>query len=110
MDSPPRGNELCQYRPSRARRCAFTVLELLVSIAIMGLLIALLLPAVMYARESARRLSCTSHLRELGIAIHSYHNSRKRLPSGWQIAERDPDFAYGWAAQLLPELEQYLFR
>ena len=59
--------------PGRDRTSAFTVLELLVVISIIGIVIALLLPAVMGARESARRTMCTSHLREVGIAIQQHH-------------------------------------
>ncbi len=81
-------------------------MELLVSVAIIGLLIALLLPAVMHARESARRLVCTSHLREVGLAIQNHHGSRQRLPQAWRLAEQDPEFGYGWATQILPELEE----
>jgi len=89
---------------------AFTVLELLVSVAIVGLLISLLLPAIMCARESARRAVCASHLREVGVAMHSHHSSHQQLPRAWTTAERDPTFVYGWAARLLPELEQQATR
>jgi prepilin-type processing-associated H-X9-DG protein/prepilin-type N-terminal cleavage/methylation domain-containing protein len=106
MDASTNDQQLRLFQRSSACRSAFTVLELLVAIAIVGVLASLLLPAVMYARESARRLSCTSHLHEIGIAIHNFHNSRQQLPSAWQIAERDPEFAYGWAAQLLAEIER----
>ncbi|WP_425617129.1 DUF1559 domain-containing protein [Anatilimnocola sp. NA78] len=67
--------------PMRARR-GFTLVELLVVIAIIGVLVALLLPAVQAAREAARRTSCANKIRQLAIAVHNFHDTNNRLPRG----------------------------
>jgi prepilin-type N-terminal cleavage/methylation domain-containing protein len=84
----------------QARR-AFTLVELLVVIAIIGVLVALLLPAVQAAREAARRSSCGNNLRQIGIALHNYLDVHKRFPSDRIAKPRT-----GWCALLLPYLEQ----
>ena len=82
---------------------AFTLVELLVVIAIIGALVALLLPAVQAARESARRTQCTSQLREIGLALQNYHSAYKRYPMGRNGMDQ---FAVSWAYEILPQLEQ----
>ena len=86
----------------------FTLVELLVVIAIIGTLVALLLPAIQAAREAARKSSCRNNLRQVGVAMHNYESSAKKLPSGYRYAKGSQGNALGhsWTTMLLPFMEQ----
>jgi prepilin-type N-terminal cleavage/methylation domain-containing protein/prepilin-type processing-associated H-X9-DG protein len=90
-------------------RRGFTLIELLVVIAIMSLLMAMLLPAIQKVREAANLMSCKSNLRQIGIAMHHYHNDYNRFPVGyydptiWPQLDNGP--GWGWGAFLLPYVE-----
>jgi prepilin-type N-terminal cleavage/methylation domain-containing protein len=90
----PAARRTCAY-------CGFTLVELLVVIAIIGVIVALLLPAVQAAREAARRMSCQNNLRQFGIALHNYHDTHGVFPP-----HRLNDPNHGWMAMMLPQIEQ----
>jgi prepilin-type N-terminal cleavage/methylation domain-containing protein/prepilin-type processing-associated H-X9-DG protein len=95
--------------PHRSRS-GFTLIELLVVIAIIAILIALLLPAVQQAREAARRSACKNNLKQLGIALHNYHELQGKIPLGSTftagMVDATDQAAWGWGSYLLPQMEQ----
>jgi prepilin-type N-terminal cleavage/methylation domain-containing protein/prepilin-type processing-associated H-X9-DG protein len=104
----PKSEILC--RPRLGRPTAFTLVEILVVIAIIGMLVAILLPAVQAARESARRAACQNNLRQIGVALLSYHDVHKHFPIGC-VEKRIPSTKpngrqLAWSAALLPNLEE----
>src|SRR5687768_14240334 len=89
-------------------RKGFTLVELLVVIAIIGVLVALLLPAVQSAREAARRTQCTNQIKQLGLAVHNFHDVYQIFPAS-QDQRRNPAGATvgsSWVTRVLPFIEQ----
>jgi prepilin-type N-terminal cleavage/methylation domain-containing protein len=110
MESPRR----IRYSPVVRSHGGFTLIELLVVVAIIGILVALLLPAVQQAREAARRTRCKSNLRQIALALHNYHDTFGIFPSGQYYCRPNtpcsaPAFTadgWGWTASLLPFVDQ----
>ena len=95
-------------RGQSMRRRGFTLIELLVVIAIIAVLIALLLPAVQQAREAARRSQCINNMKQIGLAIHNYHDGQQMFPvPGTQCGLVNDDRNLGVLAKILPFLEAH---
>jgi prepilin-type N-terminal cleavage/methylation domain-containing protein len=101
--------------PQKWSRCAFTLVELLVVIAIVGILVALLLPAVQAAREAAARTQVQNKLKQIGVALQNHHDAQMHLPAGYVGDYHDPAAdpqtldgppGWGWGALILPQLEE----
>lgn len=90
-----------QLNLTAVHRRGFTLVELLVVIAIIGVLVSLLLPAVQSAREAARRAQCVNNMRQIGLAIHNYHDTLRRMPCGFWYEDRGSVLVH-----LLPYIEQ----
>ena len=95
-----------RYRPTEQRK-AFTLLELLVTLAIVLILVSLVLPAVQRAREAARSARCLANLRQIGVALHSYYSTHQIWPCGWVLENpfEATDNGWGWLAMLLPQMD-----
>jgi prepilin-type N-terminal cleavage/methylation domain-containing protein/prepilin-type processing-associated H-X9-DG protein len=109
-------NQTAAARPSGRRPGwrGFTIIELLIVIAIMGMLVGLLLPAVQAAREASRRSQCTNNLKQIGLALHNFHDARRCFPAGYidgntnsaSTPDNDVGPGWGWASYLLPFVEE----
>lgn len=97
-------------RLGETRPRGFTLVELLVVIAIIGVLVAMLLPAVQAAREAGRRAECQSHLHQIGVALQAYHDVHRQLPQGClekRVPRTKPNGRQlAWSAEILPQLEE----
>jgi len=103
----------CNLRSAKVTNCrqkrAFTLIELLVVIAIIAILIALLLPAVQQAREAARRTQCRNNLKQIGLALHNYHDVFGKFPCGWvhpASMVTEGMAVCSWSARILPYLDE----
>ncbi|MCA9237551.1 MAG: DUF1559 domain-containing protein [Planctomycetales bacterium] len=93
-------------RATAPPRAAFTLIELLVVVAIIGVLVALLLPAVQAAREAARQTTCRNNLKQQGLALQAYHAAHKQFPTGARMHVSSGKKSIGWHVLILPYIEQ----
>jgi len=108
MHIPPQGYSIdVKKLPQPLLARGFTLIELLVVIAIIAVLIALLLPAVQQAREAARRSQCKNNLKQIGLALHNYHDVYNALPPGYVLTPgvADKEGHWAWSAMILPYVE-----
>jgi prepilin-type N-terminal cleavage/methylation domain-containing protein/prepilin-type processing-associated H-X9-DG protein len=105
---PEKSRTIMDDKSSQSQHDGFTLVELLVVIAIIGVLVALLLPAIQAAREAARRSQCTNNLKQLGLAALNFESGNKSLPPGHRMSKNgtDIDSLGSWVTQLLPYLEE----
>ncbi len=110
MSGRMRSTQLFVTVPCRRTRHGFTLVELLVAIAIIGVLAGLLLPAIQQAREAARRMQCSSQMRQLAVAVHNYETAFKYMPTQYTGAREAALYCQSgftsWVVPLLPQLEQ----
>src|SRR5271165_5707744 len=91
---------------SKRSRLAFTLVELLVVIAIIAILIALLVPAVQRVRAAAANAHCQNNLKQIGLALHGYHDVNKHLPLAWGDLFTPTPLGFSWMYSILPYVEQ----
>lgn len=103
-----KGDSMKAVNKQGGQRKGFTLIELLVVIAIIAILVALLLPAVQQAREAARRSSCKNNMKQLGLALHNYHDVHSSFPFAWMLdgVTTGTLNASPWGVQILPYIEQ----
>src|ERR1700690_2600928 len=103
--SPSKSRKSGRQPTSSELARGFTLVELLVVIAIIGVLVALLLPAIQSARESARRTTCANNLKQVGLALNEHASVKKAYPPGQKVTctKCDP---WAWSAMILPYMEQ----
>ena len=102
IQRPRCGQQITSFHP----QVGFTLIELLVVITIIGILIALLLPAVQAAREAARRAQCVNNLKQIGLALHGHHEALGRFPQGVIYNPPSGVYTHGWWIPVIPYLEQ----